>query len=396
MVLSSNFGLLVSTDGTNFHWICEAVTGTNASLYQVGPDGTAYAVSSDGLKRGGDGYCAWDHAGGSLADAAVADVFPDPSNASHVLALARPINPDNSFGPLGLYESNDGARTFGAPLFTAQTNEDLTGVEVARTDRNILYVTLVQVGSTLHPYVVRSTDGGANWERIDAQPTLGNKRIRLAAVDPVNPQRLYLRVTDVANSSDPDTLAISDDGGASFRIPTRPDGSPLALIFPMTAFLRRADGGLLIGIGYSVSTPVFISTDDGRTFSPVTRAPHVRGLAERDGVIYAATNDQQDGFALAISTDGGLTWQPKLGFDQICGPLQCGGIPDTCASTWDYVRLTVGVPMDACKEAADAGTGNPPPTKKGCGCAQGGLAEVAGLGALLFVLSTWHRRRHRP
>lgn len=394
LVLSTTFGLIVSDpDGARWGWICEAVTGTNAFLYQAGPSGTLYASSPEGLKWSAPDACGWTPAGGTLAGASVVDVFPDPTDALRVLALARPRNPDQSFGPPGLYASADGGKTFGPALFVAPASTGLTGVEVARSDPRTVYLTMVEGSASFHPYIVRSRDGGASWDSpLDAQPALGSRYIRLAGVDPADANRLYLRVTDLNAPDNPDTLAISDDGGASFRFPTAADGGPLRLQYQMTAFLRRADGSLLIGVANPEATDtLFVSTDAGHTFRPIPGAPHVRALAERDGMLFVAADNYNDHAAIARSSDGGNTWQPVVRFDQLCGPLPCGDIPAACAADWETARLTVGIPDNTCGDAPDAGHA-PPPVKQGCHCDAAGGAELACGGVLLLAL---RRRRRR-
>ncbi|HLL52810.1 MAG TPA: MYXO-CTERM sorting domain-containing protein, partial [Myxococcaceae bacterium] len=388
LVLSTNFGLLVSGDGSRWHWICEGVTGLGTELYRVGADGTVYAASlHSGLRRGGaPDACGWERGGGTLEGASLSDVLPDPSRAERVFAIARPLLPDQSNGALGLYVSSDGGRTFGPPLLEVPANEDLTSMEVAPSDPRTIYVTKTVVGSPVYPALLRSTDGGANWTTVDLRSVLGHRLVRVAAVDAVDPRRLYLRVTDLATTTNPDTLVISDDGGATFRSPKRADGSPLRLGYAMSAFLRRADGSLLIGVSrVQAAHPLYRSTDEGHTFEPVPGAPHVRALAERAGVLYAAADDITDGYAVASSTDGGATWTPLLRFAGICGPLRCGDIPSTCAAEWDDLRITVGIPEDPC--------GEEPASSKGCGCALG--SGDLGAGALLLGLGLWMRRRRR-
>src|SRR6185295_18123478 len=85
----------------------------------------------------------------------------------------------------------------------------------------------------------------------------------------------------------------------------------------MTGFLRMEDGTLLVA-GLIGQTPALYRSDvAGATFAPVAAPPHIRGMAERAGVLYAATSNWDDGFAMATSIDGGTTWQRGLAFSDI-------------------------------------------------------------------------------
>ncbi len=401
LAMAANFGVVISDDGgAHWHLICEQITGTNASQYQMGPPpGHAlYAASFDGLRFGDDNSCGWTTAGGSLAGAAVSDVWPDASNADRVLALARPENPDHSLGPVGLYQSLDGGKTFGAPLYAATGNLDLTGVETARSDQGqTVYMTMTDPGPPVHPYILRSTDGGGHWDVLDALPGLGNRVPRLAAVDPADARRLYLRVTDVSASADPDALVISDDGGETFRFPMLAGGTALRLSYPMTAFLRRSDGAVIVAAGNARGVPTaYISMDGGHTFSAWLNAPHIRGLAERGGDLFAATDSITDGYAVGVSHDQGASWQPLLKIENICGVARCREVAAACDPDWPVLRIQIGIPADACGELADAGISTTPqPTPRGCHCASG-APDLAGWAALCLPgLGVLARRRRR-
>ena len=101
--IGANFGLLVSEDdGLSWHYACEPwiVAGSNAALannsvsfYQVTRDG-AYLATSVNLTRSSDVACTWPISTGAVAGQRVADIFPDPNDASFVLAIVVfPIRP---------------------------------------------------------------------------------------------------------------------------------------------------------------------------------------------------------------------------------------------------------------------------------------------------------------
>jgi hypothetical protein len=360
--LATNFGLVVSNDaGASWHLVCENAVISFASLYALGPDNAIYAVSTLGLVASRDGACSFQAAAGSLTLAAVDDVFPDPTDAMHVWALARQIGDGGLIQDSALYESTDGAASFGDPRWRPPSGHVLKGVESARSDPKTLYVTSYAPGP--HPYLARSTDGGASFLLVD-QGALGASILRIIAVDPKNPQRLFLRVT----KRDGESLGVSDDGGATVR-------DALDVPSALTAFLLRADGSVLVGARDGTA---FRSSDGAQTFAPWTVPIHLRGLAEHAGTIYAVGDNTIDGFAIATSTDNGATFTPMFRYAQIAGPATCGNVASTCAGPWAMLQVTL--------QLGDGGATPSPssmPMPKHGGCALG--APTVALAPLLMV-----------
>jgi hypothetical protein len=215
---------------------------------------------------------------------------------------------------------------------------------------------------------------------IDVEPALGSAGFRIIAIDPTNPERIFLRVlSDLTNE-----LAISENGGITFRKPVT--------FSSMSAFVRLASGTILVA-GQKDSVPIaYRSTDGGQTFAPWTGAPAVRALGERDGKLFVAADNIKDGFALAVSTDGGQTLRPLMTYDKVTSVRQCAMA--TCATSCD---MQVGLklwPAQVCHPV----TAPPPqpPGKSGCSLATQGRVfppTAAGLLALLVVGVSLRGRR---
>src|SRR5215468_9840084 len=119
--IGANFGMLVSEDdGQTWRYACEpwVVAGSNAalafasvSLYQVALDGALLATSPQAqtFTRSTDVACSWPASTGAVANQNVADFFPDPNDASFVLAIV--VTSGGSF----IIASHDGGKTFDAP-----------------------------------------------------------------------------------------------------------------------------------------------------------------------------------------------------------------------------------------------------------------------------------------
>ena len=109
----------------------------------------------------------------------------------------------------------------------------------------------------------------------------------------------------------------------------------------MTAFLRRSDGALIVG---ATRGQAFISTDQGAHFAPWPNAPHLRALGERNGILYAVTDNYLDGYAVGRSINQGATWEGLIRFEQLTGPKSCGDLPTICAGPWQALRQLLGIP----------------------------------------------------
>jgi hypothetical protein len=380
LILTTNFGLIVSEDdGTTWRWVCEQAIGTLVNLYQMGPapTHTVYAVSpSSGLTLSGN-FCDWTAATDEVTGPKILDVFADPSDASHVLALVTtPL--DGGVDRSALIESHDGGRTFSAPLYVAPPGGLLTGVEIARSSPATFYLAGFTNDSSplsTRAFLVRSNNAGASFETLDESAATMTRTLRIAAVDPADAQKLYLRVVDPAGA---DRLAISTDGGASLRI-------ALTLQNPMSSFLRRANGTILVG---TRAADLFVSSDGGSSFQSIPSAPHLRGLGERGSTLYASACSLLDGYAFAVSDDGGASWRPSLRFPQIEGPMSCANIASLCASPWQMLQAM----WNPSSPPPDAGTSQP---HGGCGCRVAQQAPGGYLAAIFLVLGVgvWRRLR---
>lgn len=389
IVLATNFGLLVTRDGArSWGWICEPAVGPGTiSLYQQapGPGGPIVAVGSAGLYTSRDG-CDWVTGGGSLdGRSGVVDAFVDPNDAGgpggarHVLAIA--YLPRDSGLDSGLVESRDGGRTFGEPLFTAPPGHYLSSVEIPRGAPERIYAAFYR-SRDLHPFLARSSDGGRSFETID-HGALGQATLRIAAVSSADPLTLYVRQSGPAV----DTLLVSRDGGATFRTALSPAER-------LTTFLRRADGTLLTA---TRDGRAFRSRDDGGSFSPWAAGLHLRALAERGGLLYAAADDLADPFAVGVSEDG-ETFRALFHYRDVCGYLACAHVASECAPRWSVQAALIGATGDGvCGRDGGAGAGDGGPSDGGCGCALGRRERAGGVAwsAALLLLAVGGRRRGR-
>ncbi|HXI59416.1 MAG TPA: hypothetical protein VNO55_25290 [Polyangia bacterium] len=386
IIVSTTFGLIISDDNAKtWSWTCEQDNTMNAGLYQVGPpsQNRLYALSADGLAFSDDVSCTWTLAGGALDTALTTDSFVDRSDPLRVLAIGVPDNA--AMATPEVFVSSDGGTTFGPSIYKAPADSGLTGVEIARSDPKVIYLAMFTTPG-FHPKLVRTADGGAHWDPpIDLEPSLGANGFRIIAVDPANPNKIFLRVQAGLHN----ILAISEDGGRTIQTPITVD--------TLTAFVRLASGTILVTGQTNMAGVGFRSTDGGKTFQPWTNVPNVRALAERDGKLYISADNTKDGFALAMSTDAGATLHPLLTFDKVSSIRPC--VQTVCEASCDMQAGLKVWPPETCHPDLPKPPMPMPATKSGCAYVSSGRALSPRGGALLFILGTlaWlhHRRRSR-
>lgn len=345
ILLATNFGLLLSQDrGATFAYACEnpliSAYGNNVGLYQVSDDGTILADTGAGLFRSTDGACGWQQAGGALANVPVLDAAFDPTLQGFVLALAAP-NLDQGT----IHASTDDGATFGPPLWSGNAN--LTGVEFSRSQPGRVYVT----GNAACPgipggsaFLLRSDDRGATWTTFDLS-ALGRVVLRIAQVDPTDPDTVYFRLTELGAGGG-DLLVWTRDGGRTLE-------PALRLESAMAAFLRARDGTLYVA---STQDELYRLTPGSPRWQRLVGGAHLRCLAESQGTLYGCGDNYRDLMALGASVDHGQSFCPLVQFKQIQGLLGCANVQQQCAAMW--TGLSHGLcPGDAgpCPEAIDAG-----------------------------------------
>ncbi len=361
-----------------------------------------------GLSFSDDESCGWQGAGGALAGQKVSDFFTDPSDPTRVLAAATPGTDGGGTALASVYESTDGGTTFDpTPLYTAPAGASIVGIEIARTDPQVVYLTYVTLtNGSYHPMLVRSPDGGQSWTELDLLAPLGAGIVRILAVDGDDSALVYLRVIGATS----ETLAVTRDGGMTFA-------TPLSLANgALSAFARLASGTVLVGAlvnlaggGGGTMGAAYRSTDGARTFLRWTLTPdpqpHLVGLGERvvggQSTLYLSGKNYSDGWALATSTDEGLTVKPLMSYDQVAGIKAC--VQQQCLDSCQYQEMQ-GIWDPAVCTGRDGGVadgGGGPAGSSGCHCAAAGggtsgAAGMAGLSLAAAAAALGRRRRRAP
>ncbi len=399
--IGANFGLLVSEDdGATWRYSCEpwvtamsnaALSGTNVSFYQVTLDGATIAQAVE-VTRSADDACTWPTSGGAIVGQVVTDLFPDPNDATFVVAIVAVAS--GSY----LIASHDGGQTFVGPaLYT--TGDLLTAVEIARSTPGVIYATTIALsgsGSAL----LKSVDTGANWTST-VIPTDSQTQPLILAIDPEDSNTVYLRIVGALT----DSIVVTRDGGQTFK-------TLVTITGQFSSFLRATDGTLYAG---TLNGDLYVLPPGATAFTNHS-GPHFRCLGQRAGTarIFACGDFMRDGFSLGYSDDDGGTFNRMMSFTDLLGPLTCSPVATNCVAHWARIQQVLGISdagvgpgpdagpdagpggLDAGLDAgSDAGSGPPPPVSKSSGCTAAPAAPAWLLAMLALVVLGSFRRRPR-
>ena len=387
ILVGTNFGLVVSSDaGASWRYVCEPfITGSindNVRFYRGTNDGTVLATSTTGFWRTGDGGCTWTKATGSVANHFGEDLFVDPDHPSSVLVIAS----DSTGLVKEIHRSVDGGLTFTGPKL--QSANRLTGVEIAHSDPRMVYATEVQdvpVGGN-QAVLRKSLDGGETWSAPMPLNVRIGTTVSIAAVDPRDANKVYLRLSNFGANTDSIEPAANDGtlagGGVSIPGPTT-----------FSAFLVATDGTLLAG---TASSDLYVSPPGSQAFLKQA-GPHARCLGQRQGSptapIYACGDGFLDDYNLGVSQDSAQSFRPVMKFTQIAGPLTCPAVAQGCAAQFAFLQQTLGVGGPV----GGPSIGPKPPARSGCGSAGCDATVLVGIVIVGFIA---HCRRvlvrHRP
>ncbi len=424
-VIEATFGLLVSSDtGESFGWVCEPAIGYPATTNwdpRIGITSTSVLAGiPGGVSVSADQGCSWQLTlKGTIIDVVVRK--DDPHSA---LALASTYSGltdagDNAFSTQVFATHDDGA-TWAQQGVTIEPDVQVETIEIAPSDPNRIYIggarTLLGADGSVNRIgvVLASTDGGATYAETTIAfqlPQEFESGAFVSAIDPNDPERVYVRISQSATSVD--RLIVSDDGAATFRTVYQAQGA-------LPGFALSSDGSKVF-VGDSVAGVLLASAppvDSGASFSFAPRSPGIVGcLTWSAGKLYACAGQPQNPVLkeLGVSTDDGLTFTPVFRFGCVSGPLACasGTLASTCSAELGALQAATGSCSDGggsvdageadgslsdedAGVAGDAGATSSRPRSPSCGCQAGEAAgEVGGLSAIALLVALGVRRRQR-
>ena len=331
ILVRTTYGILTTrAGGEPWDWICETGVGYSSLFHPaiaLLEDGTAIAGLGDGLAVAHTDACSWNKASGPIDGAYVVDVSVEKSAPSHAVAITS----NGAAGAARFFTSEDNAVTW------TQAGVDLPigfiplSIDVAPSDPTRVYVSALAGGAgTLKGSLLISPDRGATWQPISVPLTDGDHAPYIGAIDPVNPDRLYLR-TD----GSPGHLFVFDHSTDKFEeiyagqgylrgFALSPDGQTLLVGGSSDGILRASASSLVFEKVSTVSTRCLTWTADG---------------------VYTCATEFSDGFTVGLSKDQGATFEPIMHLACVRGPLDCpapSSVGKACPQEWDAVATLIG------------------------------------------------------
>lgn len=430
LVLRTTFGLLVTRDaGKTWRYVCEKAPGfrdVEDPPIAMAQGGTTLLAEFAGLTVSTT-LCDWTFA--PIGSNGAVDVSVEKSDPSHVVAFVSRGRGDYTYINQ-LWQSPDSGQTF------TQVGTDLDNdfialtVDVAKSDVNRVYVTAItrplpppdggtsdaattdassdaDASAPTRPGLfLRSYNGGQSWERLEIQGANELHQPFLGAVDPNQPDVLYVRLWGKSDSTSdlPDKLLVSKDAGTSFTEVLSVEGDMLGLAL-------SPDGSTIVA-GSSTQGLFRATTDTLAPFENVSAMP-IQGLTWTDAGLYASSTYFSDAgvvdnrFLLGLSTNGGDSWTPLWRrLSDVAGILDCATgsqVATICPAQWygaGKVCETLSSPD--CTGSGTGGSGGakatPNQSQGDSGCsfkaAEPAATLAAPFGALaLLALSRLRRRR---
>ena len=387
----STFGLLISHDaGCSFRWVCEQNIGYGGAFdpkYAVAADGTLFATTFTGLRVSRDGGCSFTTATAELpvgAPGRIADTWVDALDIGPTGEVW--VATADSGKPNDVFRSTDGGATF-APRGMASPVIWWKSLVVAPSDAMRVYVSGYQVADpSPAAHLFSTANGGQSWTEapLTGVQLGGTPVVMVAAVDPADPQHVYL-VSVGSNGPEGDRLYRSTDGGATFA-------EVLATGQPITNVVLR--GGMTVLVASGGGT--FRSADGGATFGPAATTPRLGCVGQRpDGTLIGCAANWDPDFMAVGRSDDASQWQKMFRFVELAGPLSCpAGTTghDVCdQELWPGLKAQFGATGPTGPTCSASPDGAEPPKPGGC-CDAGGGAPI-GSGMLAFLAVWWIGRR---
>jgi hypothetical protein len=415
LVMMATFGVNWTHDnGANWDWTCEGAVG-----YQSNENPVLGVTQSDAVVIGAfegigvttDQGCTWTLPTGGVSDP-LTDLVVEKSDPHSVLFLSSGYLGQDDAGSTfmsRLWVTHDDAKTI-AQLGPNLDPEILPEtIDVAPSDATRVYLSGTRrVNGLAVGVLMASKDGGMTFASTtipfptsptaDGGVTQLDRAPYIAAVDPTNPDRVYIRVENIQGTR----LLVSDDGLQTTRQVWQATGDLLG-------FALSADGTKVYAGGPNDGLHVASST--ALDFTKQMSTVQIQCLA-LDGARLLACSDEASGFTVGATTDDGATWTALLHLSCMRGPLLCdqsSQVTVQCDPLWPAQQNTLGGPSATCGVdggASDAGAdaGSSSGGGGSSGGSSGGCALSArdatratpvfggAVGVGLFAMA-WRRRR---
>ncbi len=216
----------------------------------------------------------------------------------------------------GVWRSTDGGKTF-LPVTDNQVDSAVGSIAFSKSNPSIVYAGLGDFATSyLGNGVLKSTDAGQTWLRVSGATLRSPGAVRKIAVDPGNPNRVYVALYDYRSNGTTFSggFYFSSDGGATWTLSRLGLVRDLAInpADPLTIYLasNRDDSTPSFGAG------VYKSTNGGQTWQSMYSPPYTTASdvavavtpADPQTIYVLAGSVTQSDYRVAVSNDGGKTF----------------------------------------------------------------------------------------
>jgi MYXO-CTERM domain-containing protein len=382
IVIATNRGLIFGDLETrDFKLLCNEAYDVGAGEEDLRFVRTAdryFVASSNGLFESADRGCTWQQ-NEALKGQSVPSLAQHPSEPE-TLFVTTYATSEPYTGSIRV--SRDGGKTF--ELLLQLENEYARTIFVIPGATATLYASNMVLNRTAPTYeVLRSGDGGKNWERFPVAITSEEADLSLLAVNAKQPNELIARATG-AEPALGERLLWSSDGGRTFA-----DIGKLPVI---AHALFTADGSAFVASLDGVQR--LTGSGAMRMLAPRGASERASRLLEREGELLASGYYQgiaagRDGIGRAALTS--LAFERFFDFSEVDEPVQCSpAVERKCRALWeDWARENLpygasdGGVRDAAVGPSDAATGaplSPDAATPGAGPSDGGAPSGSDAG----------------
>ncbi len=258
------------------------------------PEHVVVGTFGRGVFTSVDGGATWANTNQGLAATTLTAIAVDPGNGRRAFAVDT----------FSLFETTDASATW----------VDRTGLigDPARPDSEV-FPTAVAVDAAGTTLVARlpsvpndptfepllRSDDGVNWTPTGDLP--GGSIIDQLVGDPSTPDKFFAAVRDGGFPLETGQIYRSTDGGASWE----PLGPTL---LPVVAFARMEGGHIIVQVADADVSKMFISDDDGTSWTRVVQPPDTIEALVFDGSPTRIVAGSQQGSRVFRSADGGSHW----------------------------------------------------------------------------------------
>jgi photosystem II stability/assembly factor-like uncharacterized protein len=287
-----------STDGGDTWNATAPVLGATISPVihssDADPEHVIVGTFGHGIFTSFDGGANWSNANQGLAATTLTAIAVDPGDGRHALAVDG----------FSFFESSsagnswvDRTRLVGDPARPgSEVFPTAVGIDAAGTGI-VARVSSVPNDLTFEP-LLKSTDG-INWTPTGDLP--GGSIIDQLVGDPTVPDLFLASVRDGGFPVEAGQIYRSADGGGTWE-PLGPT------MLPPISFGRMGGGRLVVQVGDSAISKMFVSDDDGSSWTRVTQPPDIIEALVFDGSPQRIIAGSQQASRVFLSNDGGDHW----------------------------------------------------------------------------------------